>query len=365
MPIYELAADRIRAFSETSFDVAGIRERGDLQRLLRGQIEVIAPDVLIIAEEFCEWDDSRRRIDLLGLDKDANIVVFELKRTEDGGHMELQAVRYAAMVSAMTFEKAVEVYAEYLGRIGSGLDAKTSILEFLEWEEPDDDHFAQDVRIVLVSADFSKELTTAVLWLNERDLDIRCVRMKPYADNGRVLVDVQQVIPLLEAADYIVKITEKKDRERHARRERSETEKVLLRFWGQLLQKAKAKTELHSGISPLAQYWVGTGAGRTGLALNYAIGRKFIRVELYMDTGDKDTNKRLFDKLALAKAKIESAFGGPLGWERLDDKRACRVKAEFDGSVLDETNWDQLQDRMIDTMIRFEQALRPELDQLG
>jgi hypothetical protein len=58
----------------------------------------------VIAEEFSEWEDSRRRIDLLGGDRDGNLVVIELKRTEDGGHMELQAIRYAAMVSALTME---------------------------------------------------------------------------------------------------------------------------------------------------------------------------------------------------------------------------------------------------------------------
>ena len=85
MPIFELTENGLRKIEETSFSTAGTRERADLQRLLQNQIEIIAPDTLIIAEEFGEWDDSRRRIDLLGVDKNANLVVFELKRTEDGG----------------------------------------------------------------------------------------------------------------------------------------------------------------------------------------------------------------------------------------------------------------------------------------
>jgi len=101
--------------------------------LLRRQIEIISPNTLVIAEEFGEWEDSKRRIDLLGIDKDANLVVIELKRSEDGGHMELQSIRYAAMVSTMTFQRAVEVYADFLRRIGSDIDAQTSLLSFLEW----------------------------------------------------------------------------------------------------------------------------------------------------------------------------------------------------------------------------------------
>lgn len=117
MAIFEIASDTIRTIEETTFGAAGIRERADLQRLLRKQIEIISPDTLIVAEEFCEWEDSKRRIDLLGVDSDANLVVIELKRTEDGGHMELQAIRYAAMVSTMTFDKVADVYAEFLLRL--------------------------------------------------------------------------------------------------------------------------------------------------------------------------------------------------------------------------------------------------------
>ncbi len=72
-------------------------------------------------------EDSRRRIDLLGLDKEANLVIIELKRTEDGGHMELQAIRYAAMVSTLTFEKIVEIYGDYLEKMGSEGVARETI----------------------------------------------------------------------------------------------------------------------------------------------------------------------------------------------------------------------------------------------
>jgi hypothetical protein len=172
---------------------------------------------MVLAEEFCEWDDSRRRIDLLALDRGANLVVVELKRSEDGGHMELQAIRYAAMVSTMTFDQAVAAHAGYLTALARQDDARASILDFLGWDEPDEEAFAQAVRIVLVSAEFSKELTTAVLWLNESGLDIRCVRMKPYSLDGRVLVDVQQIIPLPEAAAYTVRVARKDQQQKAAR----------------------------------------------------------------------------------------------------------------------------------------------------
>jgi hypothetical protein len=204
MAIYEITSNRLEKVPETSFASEGIKERDDLQRLLRDQVDVRAPNTLIISEEFGEWEDSRRRVDLLGLDKEGNLVVIELKRTEDGGHMELQAIRYAAMVSTLTFDKAVGIYGRFLEKLGKDADPETTILEFLGWDEPIEDEFA-------------KELTTAVIWLNEHGLDIRCIRLKPYKDGSRVLLDVQTVIPLPEAEDYQVKVREKQQKERISR----------------------------------------------------------------------------------------------------------------------------------------------------
>ena len=170
MPLYEMTPDAFRPLSQASFADLKVRERDDLQRLLRTQIDVLGDDLYVLSEEFGDWDDSRRRIDLLAIDPQANLVVIELKRTNDGGHMELQAIRYASMVSAMTFERAEQIHGEFLTRIGEPAEeARTRMLTFLGWDEPDEENFAPDVRIVLVSEDFGKELTTAVLWLRDRD----------------------------------------------------------------------------------------------------------------------------------------------------------------------------------------------------
>jgi hypothetical protein len=220
MPIYEITETGMNPLIETSFHSAGIRERQDLQRYLRERVEVIAPEMptLVIAEEFGDWDRSLRRIDLLAIDKQANLVVIELKRTEDGGHMELQALRYAAMVSKMTFDQAVNAYDKYVKKLGSTCpDPRKAILAFLEWENSDDEEFPQDVRIILASAEFSPELTSSVLWLRDHEIDIRCVRLKPYSIDMRTLVDVQEIIPLPEEENYQIRIQEKRQQERQAR----------------------------------------------------------------------------------------------------------------------------------------------------
>jgi hypothetical protein len=216
MPLFELTNDDIRAVPTESFSALGIHERAHLQRVLRNKLDVIAPDCLLLTEEFGDWDQAWRRIDLLAIDKAANLVVIELKRTDDAGHAELQALRYAAMVSTMTFEQAVEAHRRYLAGNSILADARDRILSFLGWVEPQEDEFASDVRIILVSANFSKELTTAVLWLRDRKVDITCVRLRPYVLEGRTLLDVQIVIPLPETAEYQIKVRQRDEVRREA-----------------------------------------------------------------------------------------------------------------------------------------------------
>lgn len=218
MPIYRIEDKQIVPVEPTTFEEQGLKERSDLQALLKSQIDVISPDTWVVAEEFSDWEDSRLRIDLLGIDRDANLVVIELKRTESGGHMELQAIRYAAMISTLTFDRLVKIYEEYLSRNDAEKDAKYELLKFLHWKDPKEEEFGQKVRIVLASAEFSKELTTSVLWLNDQGLDIRCVRMAPCDNDGQILLDVQTVIPIPEAEGYQVGIREKKQRERASRK---------------------------------------------------------------------------------------------------------------------------------------------------
>jgi hypothetical protein len=177
MAIFKIEHNQLIAVERTSFNKHGVMERQHLQAMLRDQIEIISPDTLIVAEEFGEWDDSKRRIDLLGINKDGNLIVIELKRTEDGGHMELQALRYASMISTLTFSKLVQIYQKYIDKRELGFSGRATLLEFLGWVEPDEDNFAQEVKIVLASAEFSKELTTSVIWLNDFGLDIRSVKL--------------------------------------------------------------------------------------------------------------------------------------------------------------------------------------------
>ena len=63
MALYEFTKDSMVEIPTTTYASLGLKERDDVQRVLRENIDAISPDTLILAEEFGQWEDSKRRIE--------------------------------------------------------------------------------------------------------------------------------------------------------------------------------------------------------------------------------------------------------------------------------------------------------------
>src|SRR5438477_523948 len=115
MALYEIDGSRLARHEPAALADLGLYERSGVQRMVDDEIGVLDDDLLVVAEEFSNWEDARRRIDLLAVDPAGHLVVIELKR-DDAAHMDLQALRYAAFASSMDFEDVVSAYEAHLGR---------------------------------------------------------------------------------------------------------------------------------------------------------------------------------------------------------------------------------------------------------
>ena len=213
MSVLQITEEGLEPLRETSFEVEGIRERDDIQRMLRDQPRILEEGLFIVAEEYGDWEESSRRIDLLALDSEGRLVVIELKRSDQGSLMDLQAIRYAAMVANMTLKQAIDAHSEYLRRLERDDDDEQQLQGHLSSDDAETRLNTSSPRIILVSADFGKELTTSVLWLNEVGLDITCIKMQPYKSGDDLFLERSQVIPVPQATDYLVRL---RDRETEA-----------------------------------------------------------------------------------------------------------------------------------------------------
>lgn len=198
----------------SSFGELKIWERSHIQEWIRQAPEVLGEELLVVSIEFDRFQNSKDRLDILAIDRDGNIVVIELKRDPLSGYADLQAIRYAAMVSALTIENLLPFYMDYQRKYLNIEDPskETSITNIQEFVNKDNfSQLSNKPRIILCSEDFSQEITTTVLWLNQNGLDITCITIKPYRFEDRVIVVPSQIIPLQEAKKYLIEIQKKEE----------------------------------------------------------------------------------------------------------------------------------------------------------
>jgi hypothetical protein len=160
---------RVRTFGELGF-----RERNNLQEWIAKNPLCLGEDLLIIQKEFSGFSDANERLDLLALDKQGSLVLIENK-LDDTRDATWQALKYASYCSRLSTENVLKIYQEFLDRSDPGFNARERITRFLDEEyEKTTINKGTTQRIMLVAANFCKEVTFTVLWLLNFGLRVQC-----------------------------------------------------------------------------------------------------------------------------------------------------------------------------------------------
>lgn len=190
-------AKQISRLTPKTFAEMHLLERFDIQEWIAGSPEILGEDLLVISKEL--ELPSRIRIDLLAIDREGSLVVIELKRDSSGTDVEWQAIKYASYCSNFLPEDIFSYYAQYLES-----DSDKAQLEIEEFLDEELDNLNQNQRIILVAREFHSDVASAVLWLRDFEVDIKCVRLRPYMDDeDDLFITPDIIIPLPEAKDYV------------------------------------------------------------------------------------------------------------------------------------------------------------------
>jgi hypothetical protein len=119
------------------------------------------------------------------------------------------------------------------------------------------------------------------------------------------------------------------------------------------------------------QNWLSISAGRTGFSFGWTLPREGVaggalRVELYIDVGDKEKNKSLFEALKIHEKEIETKIDAPLNWEKLEGRRASRLSVSIPFRLATATP-DETQEAQswgVITMLKFVDVLSPYVKNL-
>jgi hypothetical protein len=356
---YNKTTKKVSLYDETDFKAHNILERQDLEKWVEENPDIVGEELLIITTEYDKFDKTDERLDLLAIDREGNLVVLELKRDDSGKDVELQAIKYAAYCSTLTFDEIIELHRQYLIKKGKTIDSdniRQRITQFVsdEFEELND-----KPRIILVSREYRPEVTASILWLRKFGIDIRCVKLTPYELNkDTIAFESTILIPLPEAEDFIIK-SEKKENIEHTL---TVTQVEYERFYRELVKKLGTRLPL-SFLDPKPKSYYQIPSGISGIHFEWAFHgrpRDSFGVELHFEKSNKDFNQSAISKLEQMRSEIESQMGEQVVFLKQWGSTWSRLFIlKNEGAMTDELkNW------AVDKMEIFYKILQPNLEKM-
>ena len=272
---------------EEEFADLDVLEQRDFEEWAIRDPRVLGEELLIVSNQYSNFDQTRDRLDILALDKDGKLVVVELKRDRADKTTDLQAIKYAGYCSTLTAEDVQKEYREFWNRRENGSLTPENVGEKFDdflgeriedivttdegWAEFDLD---DRPRVLLVAGEFGIEVTAPVMWLiEEYNLDVTCVRVRAHEHEGQILLNSQQVIPVTEAEEFMTRRREKQERQSTGGRRRAAVKVLLERNVLEpgdtvVFNDGRKPPESEWLIDPPDEFWSATVTGNTGQADN-------------------------------------------------------------------------------------------------
>ncbi len=289
------------------------------------------------AHDFTQWLEDNEDVLSEAIDRSVEMVQREKKTS---GSLSVDLVAKDDSGQAIIIENQLEKSDhDHLGKLITYLTAMEASTAIWIVADPRPEHMA------------------AVNWLNESSsADFFLLKIEA--------VRIQNSLP----APLLTLIAGPSEEAKSIGREKQEIKvrnQTLLKWWTQLVSLPDVKH--HSHITPSKNHWISVGSGVRGVRYDLAVKKLEASAEVYIDRGKgmDEENLRFFDRLLEKRESIEMQFGGKLSWERLDGKRACRIRAGLEGGYNSpEDTWSKIQGRMVEAMNKLVQAIDPHLKKI-
>jgi hypothetical protein len=316
-----------------------------LESLLAKDVTIIDKSLMVIGRQVPTAYNTF--IDLLAIDAKGHLAIIELKRNRTPREVIAQAIDYASWVESLTFEDVTSIFSVYQ----PSQHFEQVFEERFRIAPPES--LNEEHRLVIVASELDNSTERILNYLTKNySVPINVVFFSYFKDGQNEYVTRTWLLDPVEAEVQAV-------------------EKIALRhqlrqeFWTQLLEKAKVLTPNFANKAPSKDNWISAASGKGGIGYAFVIRMDNAQIELYIDRGNPDINKQLFETLLAQRSQIEQTFGKHLDWQKLDAKRACRIRYVIEGAgLLNKEKWPDIQKRMIESMMELQKAVQPVINTL-
>lgn len=215
---------------------------------------------------------------------------------------------------------------------------------------------------IWLAEDFRPEHRSVLEWLNESGpKDAKFFAIKP-----RVLS--------IESSDErgfeFEVIVEPNDWEREITNNTlSELDRSYREFFAEIVEAYSEKRRSWNKLKPGTRNYLTFSAGIAGVSFGWVFHQgPELAVELYIQTSDAEQNLAIFEALNERSTEIESNLDTELVWQRLPEKRACRIKwsKPIEGKIteLSANQRTRLVEWGVEIMNTFQEEFEPRISTL-
>ena len=223
---------------------------------------------------------------------------------------------------------------DHLGKIityASGLDAKV---------------------IVWIVKEAKEEHRAAIEWLNNNtvsDINFFLIEIHAYKIGES---DPAPKFEVVEKPNDFVK----RSKVNRGDEDLNKSQAARLYFWEEFNKVVTQRGKPFNLRKATTDHWydVAVGSSDAHISINLVNKEGNIIVELYINN-----NKALFDKLKNQKEAIEEQLGMKLVWDRIDTKKASRIKYSIEGLDFDkQDNYGELMNTAIDVAVKMRDVFK-------
>lgn len=209
--------------------------------------------------------------------------------------------------------------------------------------------------MVWIVKEAKEEHRAAIEWLNNNtseDVNFFLIEIHAYRIGNS---DPAPKFEVIERPNDFVKSSNKRGENGELNKSQSER----LSFWEEFNQVVAAKGKPFNLRKPSTDNWydVAIGSSEIHLAIELINKEKRVLVGAYIYR-----DKQLFDRLKEHSSEIEEELGLKLEWDRMDNKKASRIKYYINGLDFDDhSNYPELMNQIIDTAVCMRTVLQKYL----
>lgn len=233
---------------------------------------ILEKDLIIIARQK-ETSDGKF-VDLMGLDKNGNVVIIELKKDNAARKVISQILDYAVWAEDLKYEDLNSIYKE-----NPSTDHATLMEKFQEWTNDIETEFNQNQKLYVIGEEIDSRTEKLARYLRRKGIDIYCIEIDFHELDGQRIVDKRDVV--VEDNTPVRNSLPPSSEEDHLAKGDSLVKELYKSLKSQTLQLGNDIT-----VNPVQAYIGFVRHGKNFLSVK--IRREFLRLGLQVQDGFED-----------------------------------------------------------------------------